>query len=244
MQGRLLRLHLNSWITSQLQRKDSMKITILSIFAYLIPAPARAENTNTNETGILVKAGGNAATLAEDHRYNIYGFTGGIAGYLQHAYGSQFSLGGQLELLYVPRGAKVMDGNDYLGQSRSNYADAMLSIRPNMRLGAISLYVLLGGGLSLLVNARKENASGAEQDITAELHKIDVALLGGAGVAWHLANGTTSTFRMDAVILEARHDIGLLDTDLVNGGFKNRSSSLMLGLSFVVGGSPGGPSPP
>lgn len=221
-----------------------MKFTIPLILACLTSTPVHAESENANEIGILVKAGGNAAVLAEDHRYNIYGLSGGVAGYLQHAYGTQFSLGGQFELLYSPRGAKVMDGSDYLGQSRSHYMDAILAARPNMQLGTISLYILLGGGLSLLVSAEKENAMGTKQDITAELHRIDVALLGGAGVAWHVGNGATSTLRLDAVILEARHDIGLLDTDLVNGGFKNRSSSLMLGLSFVIGGAPGGSSPP
>jgi hypothetical protein len=216
-----------------------MKFIIPLIIAYLVPEPANAEN----ETGLLVKAGGNAAILAEDHRYNIYGLTGGIAGYLRHTLGGQFSLGGQIDLLYTPRGAKVMDGSDYLGQSRLNYIDTALSLQPHMQFGAISIYLVIGGELSFLLNADKENASGAHLDITADLRKIDVALLGGAGVAWHLGNSATSTFRIDAVSLEARHDIGLLDTDMVNGGFKNRSSSLMLGLSFVLGGSPSGTSP-
>lgn len=216
-----------------------MKFITPLVIAYLVPGLANAEN----ETGLLVKAGGNAAILAEDHRYNIYGPTGGVAGYLRHTLGSQFSLGGQIDLLYTPRGAKVMDGNDYLGQSRLNYIDTALSLQPRMRFGVVSIYLAIGGELSFLVNADKENASGAHLDITADLRKIDVALLGGAGVAWHLGNSATSTFRIDAVSLEARHDIGLLDTDMVNGGFKNRSSSLMLGLAFVIGGSPGGANP-
>lgn len=214
-----------------------MKYIIIAILIIQTSRPVSAEN----EMGVLAKAGGNFATLAEDNRYNIYGFTGGIGGYLQHLYGDQFSLGGQFELLYTPRGAKVMDGNDYLGQSRSHYIDAVLALRPHMRFGTIGIYLLIGGGLNWLAGAQKENASGAQQDITGDLRRIDISLLGGAGAAWHFGSNATSTFRLDAVILEARHDIGLLDTDLVNGGFKNRSSSLMLGLSFVLGGPPSAP---
>jgi hypothetical protein len=110
-----------------------------------------------------------------------------------------------------------------------------------MRLGPVSVYLLLGGGLDLLVSANKDDAAGAGQDITGGLHRIDVALLGAAGVAVHLAHREPDAFHLDTIFVEARHDIGLLDVDL-NGGFKNRTSSLMLGLSLAVGGGP--PAPP
>ncbi|HEX7839957.1 MAG TPA: hypothetical protein VF469_20915, partial [Kofleriaceae bacterium] len=68
--------------------------------------------------------------------------------------------------------------------------------------------------------------------------RIDVALLGGAGVALQLPDHTVGPFHLGAVFLEARHDIGLFDTDAMVGGFRNRTSSLMLGLSLAVGGEP------
>lgn len=50
--------------------------------------------------------------------------------------------------------------------------------------------------------------------------------------------GTVGPAHIDTVFVEVRHDIGLLDTDAVNGGFKNRTSSVLLGLSFGVQRSP------
>jgi hypothetical protein len=61
-----------------------------------------------------------------------------------------------------------------------------------------------------------------------------VALLAGAGIALHLPRRGLGPFHLGSVFLEARHDRGLIGTDTV-GGFKNRSSSLLLGLSFVLG---------
>jgi hypothetical protein len=77
-----------------------------------------------------------------------------------------------------------------------------------------------------------------KEDITSDLRRIDVALLAGAGIALHLPLQELGPFQLGTVFLEARHDMGLIDTDPVNGGFKNRTSSLMLGLSLLVGGSP------
>jgi opacity protein-like surface antigen len=110
----------------------------------------------------------------------------------------------------------------------------MVAARPAARFGRASVYLLLGAGLNLLVDANKENVSGAKQDITGELHRVDVALLAGAGFALHLPRQVLGPLRLDGVLLEARHDHGLLDTDAVNGGFKNRTSSVMLGLSFAL----------
>jgi hypothetical protein len=111
----------------------------------------------------------------------------------------------------------------------------MVAARPGTRLGPADVYLLLGGGPSFLVSANK-TVSGTNQDITGDLHRVDVALLVGAGLALHLSQQASGPLHLGTVFLEARHDIGLLDTDAVNGGFKNRSSSLLLGLSFIVAG--------
>jgi hypothetical protein len=186
---------------------------------------------------VAFKGGANAATLTNDNRVTRYAFSGGLEGYLQKTLTDQFSLGGQLELLYTPRGAKTIVEGDYLGQVRQHYFDIMIAARPGLRLGPASIYLLLGGGLNLLVSANKENALGTKQDITDGLRRIDVALLGGAGVALHLPHREMGPFRLGTVFLEARHDVGLIGTDLMADGFKNRTSSLMLGLSLAVGGS-------
>jgi hypothetical protein len=213
--------------------RDRVK-PILTILVWLAPFLADADP----ELSIALKGGPNAAILAHDNRVNRYGPSGGWAGYLQWPRTDRFSLAGQLELLYTPRGAEAILDGVYLGNVRLHYLDVMIAARPEVRLGPASLYFLLGGGLNLLVSASKENASGAEQDITGDLHRIDVALLGGAGFTLRLPRRELGPFRLGTVFLEARHDVGLLETDAVNGGYKNRTSSLMLGLSFVVGDRP------
>lgn len=207
-----------------------MKSLFIIIFVWLIPLSSQADP----ELNVAFKGGPNVATLAHDNRDTRYGFSGGLATHLQWALADRFSLAGQIELLYTPRGAKAISGGNYLGQVREYYFDIMVAARPQVRLGPASVYLLLGGGLNLLVSANKENASGAKQDITDGLRRIDVALLGGAGVALHLPRGELGPFQLGTVFLEARHDIGLVDTDPMAGGYKNRTSSLMLGLSFVL----------
>ncbi len=211
-----------------------MKLLYAILPVWLIPFSSHAEP----ELNIALKGGPNTATLAQDNRVSRYGFSGGLASDLQWSLADHFSLAGQIELLYTPRGAKAISGGTYLGQVRQHYFDVMVAARPQVRLGPASVYLLLGGGLNLLVSATKENASGETQDITDGLHRTDVALLGAAGVALHLPYRETGLFRLGTLFIEARHDIGLIDTDAVNGGYKNRTSSLMLGLSFVVGGPP------
>lgn len=211
-----------------------MKQLLIIAFFWLIPRPANADP----ELSAALKAGPNAATLAHDNRVSRYGFSGGLEGDLQWPLSDRFLLAGQLELLYTPRGAEAILEGEYLGQVRLHYLDVMVAARPEVRLGPAGLYLLLGGGLNFLVSANKENASGAEQDITGDLHRIDVALLGGAGITLHLPRRELGPFHLGRVFLEARHDVGLLETDAVNGGYKNRTSSLMLGLSFEVGAPP------
>ena len=198
-----------------------------------IPVSVRAEP----ELSIALKSGPNGATLDHDNRINRYGFTGGVAGHLQWLLSDHFSLAGQLDLLYTPRGAGVVFEGVSQGGIRQHYFDVMISARPEMKFGWASVYLLLGGGLNFLVRASDETAAGMSQDVTDNLYRVDVALLAGAGVALHLPHGGFGPFRFDTVFLEARHDHGLIDIDTNNGGFKNRTSSLMLGLSFVVAGS-------
>lgn len=203
---------------------------LLLILVWMIPLRAGAEP----ELGVAFKGGPNAATVAEDNRFNRYGLSGGLAGNLRWPLIDRFSLAGQIELLYTQRGTEASREGEYLGKVRQHYFDVTVAARPEARLGRARLYLLLGGGVNLLMRADKEDASGGKVDITGELHRIDVALLAGAGIALHLPHRALGPFRLGAVFLEARHDRGLIDTDAVNGGYKNRSSSLMLGLSFAL----------
>lgn len=216
--------------------KQPLKIiAILASMIYLEDSRADA----SPELDIALKGGLNAATLEHDNRENRYGPSGGIATHLQWLLTDRFSLGAQAELLYTPRGAEVVVDNMKQGESRQHYIDLMFAMRPETRLGSLGAYLLLGGGLNFLMSANKNNISGSMEDITGDLHRLDIALLAGLGVALHLGRREQGTFHLDTVFLEARHDIGLLDTDAVNGGFKNRTSSVMLGLSFALGGSSG-----
>jgi hypothetical protein len=209
----------------------------LPMTAILCLAPSLARAQPLRELDIAFKGGPNAATQAEDLRVNRYGVSGGLSGDLKWSLIDHFWLAGQLDLLYTPRGAEVVFQGEHVGKSREHYIDLMVAARPEAHLGWASVYLLLGGGVNFLVSASKEDASGASQDITGDLHRVDVALLGGAGIALYLPNRELGPLRFSRLFLEARHDIGLLDVDLT-GGFKNRTSSLMLGLSFVVGGAP------
>lgn len=186
------------------------------------------------EVGLLFKGGPAAATVAEDNRYNRYGFSGGLGGHLQWPVIDPLSLAGQIELLYTQRGAKAVVGGEYLGRIRAHYLDLTTAVRPMARLGPVSIYLLLGGEVSFLSSANKEVVGSGTTDITGELRRLDVALLGGAGVALHLPGRRLGPFRLGTAFVEARYDYGLIDTDAINGGYKNRTSSLMLGLAFVL----------
>jgi hypothetical protein len=193
-------------------------------------APVRADPA----LNISARSGLNTATLEADHRFNRYGFSGGLGGHVQWTVNNWFLAGGQLEFLYTPRGAEVVLGGERLGRCRQHYSDLIVSARPEVRIGRLQLYLLLGGGLNLLLSASKEDTTTGEiMDITDDLRRIDVALLAGAGVAWHLPRGTLGAARRSMVFLEARHDQGLIDTDPA-GGFRNRTSSVMLGLSLAL----------
>jgi hypothetical protein len=118
--------------------------------------------------------------------------------------------------------------------ARYHYFDFTLVARPRVRLGVASIFLLLGGGLNYLLSASLEDAAGAKMDVTRFARRVDIALIFGAGGAIHLPAQKLGPFRLGTIFLEARHDRGLIDTDTVLGGARNRSSSLMLGLSFAL----------
>lgn len=184
--------------------------------------------------GASLKGGLDAATLAEANRSNRYGFTGGASGYVLQSLTDSFFVAGQLDLLYTSRGADVVSDGKSLGQTRLQYFDILFSARPEKRFGSMSIYLLVGGGLNILLNASQVDSLGGEQDIIDGLHRVDVELLGGAGVTLQLPRKGFRPVYLGAVFLEARHDYGLIGIDAVNGGFMNRTSSLMLGLSFEL----------
>ncbi len=207
-------------------------LILLVSTALWLPHQVRADP----DLNVSLKGGVTMATLAHRHRTDRHGLSGGLAGHLGRPLRGRFSLAGQVELLYVPRGADAFEYGNYLGRSRSHYVDVTIAARPEIRFAPMSIYLLLGGGLDLLVSANKENYAGVWVSITDDLHRVDVALLAAAGVSLHLPRRALGPFRLGTIFVEARHDHGLLDTDAVNGGFKNRSSSLMLGVSFALGG--------
>jgi hypothetical protein len=207
--------------------KQNLIVGISALFLY-------SNSHADSELNLVIKGGPDAATLEHDNRENRYGFSGGISAYSRSQATERLFAGAQLELLYTQRGAEIVLDGMKEGESRSHYMDLVLAVRPGIRLGPADIYLLLGGSLSYLIVANK-SVSGMNQDITGDLHRIDVALLAGAGLALHLPRQDLGPLHLGTVFLEARHDIGLLDTDAVNGGYKNRSSSLMLGLSFILG---------
>lgn len=209
-----------------------MKNIIIAIMIFLAPRIGHAQTA----LDISLKGGLNAATQAQDFRVNRYGFSAGLSGSIQRSLTDLFSLGGQLELLYTPRGSETVFEGEHVGKLREHYLDLSLVARPAERLGRVSFYLLLGGSLNLLMSASRDDMAGTGQDVTSGLHRVDIALLGGIGAALHLSHHDQGSLHLGAVFVEVRHDIGLLDVDL-GGGFKNRTSSVMLGLSFEVGGS-------
>lgn len=208
-----------------------LAVTVAWMVAWMVPGRVNAEP----EAAFAFKAGLDAAKLNKNYRVNRYGLPAGISGYLQWPLFDRFLLAGQMELLYTPRGTEVVIEGVPQGKLRQHYVDVMVAARPEVRFGRVSIYFLLGGGLSLLVSANDENVLGASSDVTDDLSRIDITLLAGAGVALHLPRRRLGPFHLGAVSLEARHDHGLLDVDTSNLGFKNRTSSLMLGLSFALG---------
>jgi hypothetical protein len=203
-------------------------LPIIMLFA--ISSTASADN----ELELGIKSGVDSATLSHDNRVGRYGFSGGLAVDLQRSLSERFSIAGQAELLYTARGADVVFDGVSDGGLRQHYFDVAVLARPALRLGPASIYLLAGGSLNVLMRATSEDAMGASQDVTGDLHRLDIALVAGAGVAVPLPRATPRAIQLSTVFLEARHDQGLIDIDTFNGGFKNRTTSIMLGLSFAL----------
>ena len=211
-------------------RERTELLLMMAVALWPIPAPADAGP----EMDLAFKGGINAATLDGDNSVHREGVTGGLAGALQWPLVNRWSLAGQVELLYTPRGADVIFEGAYLGGFRQRYLDVAVAARPQVRLGPVSVYVLLGGSLSFLLSADRETPSGAKEDITDDLRRIDVALLAGAGGALYLPHRELGPLRLGTVFLEARHDHGLIEAIAGNESFKNRVTSVMLGVSFAL----------
>jgi hypothetical protein len=62
-----------------------------------------------------------------------------------------------------------------------------------------------------------------------------VALLVGAGIALDLPRTQLGPFQLGTLFLEVRHERGLIDVDTMDFGLKNRTTSILLGLSLVLG---------
>ena len=210
------------------------RLLLAVMIVWSIPSSTNAEP----EKQIAVKGGLGISSVTEDNqlsRRSRYGLSGGVAGSLHWPLVERYLLAGQVELLYAQRGSQAFFEDEYIGTVRTHYAGIALAARPEVRLGTVRVYLLLGGTMSFLLSANTKNASGMTRDVTGDLHRTDLALLAGAGVAWHLLHRRPGPLRLGTIFVEVRHDHGLSDLDAVIGGFKNRSSSLMLGLSFAVG---------
>lgn len=208
-----------------------MKRPWLALWVVLAPFSADAQP----EPGLVLKGGLDASTITRQYRVDRYGFTGGLGGYVQWDLNDRFALAVQMDLLYTPRGAEVVVEDELQGKLRQHYFDVVATTRPEVRFDPVSVYLLLGVNVNFLMNAKSENTTGMYQDVTSDLRRVDVALLAGAGVALQLPHEGLGPFRLGTVFLEARHDRGLIDVDPMNEGVKNRTTSLMLGLSFVFG---------
>ncbi|HWO23551.1 MAG TPA: outer membrane beta-barrel protein [Kofleriaceae bacterium] len=195
------------------------------------------------ELSLSLKAGPNAAAWDSELAEHKYGFSGGLAGDLWWPLRARFSLGAQMALLYVPRGTKGFDPTtgEFLATFRQHYFDTAVAFRPEARVGSVGVYLLLGGSWSILLNANAVDYRGRKDDV--DLRRHDVALLAGLGGALHLPSHRLGPFRLDTVFLEARYDRGLLDFIPDDGSRKNRTASLMLGVSFALGSKAAVPLP-
>jgi hypothetical protein len=209
----------------------SLSLAIASL--WLAPLSVGAQP----ELSVALKGGPNAATVNRENRTHKYGISGGLAGSLQWSLRDRLSLGVQIGLLYTPRGAETVREGEYLGTVRERYFDVTVAFRPDLRLGPTSIYLLLGSSWSLLLNATNySESSGTTRDVTALASRHDVALLAGVGIALHLPAKKLGPFCLETVFLEGRHDRGLIDVDEdPDLSAKNRNTSLMLGVSFVLG---------
>jgi hypothetical protein len=196
------------------------------------------------EPSLSLKAGPNAAVWNLERHEHTFGFSGGLAGDLRWPFGAGFTLGAHMALLYMPRGTESFSEitGELLATVRQHYFDIAVAIRPEARVGSVGVYLLLGGSWSILLNANVVDDRGRKVDVDIRRH--DVALLAGVGGALHLPSHRLGPFRLGTVFLEARYDRGLLDFNPADDSSrKNRTTSLMLGVSFALGSKAAVPSP-
>ncbi len=198
------------------------------LLVWLAPAPAHAGPY----AGFSLKGGVAGAKYNKPNRFLRYDPSGGIAGHLGWPLAGRFLLGGQLELLYTPRGTRVAFEGIPAGNSLQHYFDVAITARPEVRLEPVRLYLLLGASWNHLMSAYDWNALNGRFDVTHLVRENDVALRAGIGVVWPLPRRSLAPFDRLSVFLEACHDRGMIDFDIVDLGFRNRSSSFMVGLTF------------
>jgi hypothetical protein len=213
-----------------------MNRLMLIIILLCLPCLSEAQP----ELSLSLKAGPNAAIWDREHHEHKYGFSGGLASDLRWPFGTRFSLGAQMALLYTPRGTESIDPftGMFLGTWRQRYFDIAVAFRSAARVGPTNLYLLLGGGWNLLLRATREsvNTPGWKEDVTEGFSRHDLTLLVGAGVSVRLPSKKLGPFRLGTVFLEARYDRGLLDfVRADDSSAKNRTTSLMLGVSLALG---------
>lgn len=189
----------------------------------------------TADTSFLVKVGVDAAKFNQEDRTNKYGLSAGVGGHVDRSFNRGVVLGGQLEVSYVQRGSDAVVNDNLQSSIRMHYLDWVLTARPAMRFGVVEPYVLLGAGLCVLMNAKNRNDSNVTEDITGNLHRVDVLLAMGAGVAYRPFAVRSSGFGLDALFIEARYERGLVDIDTMDLGIENRNAALLLGASFALG---------
>lgn len=208
-----------------------MNNTLILIAMALLPTTGYASPT----AEISLKGGLDSAALSKSYRVSRYGPAGGLTAGMEWPLVARLSLAGQLEVLYTPRGGEAVSEGVSQGKIQQHYLDVMFLARPRVRLDPMSIYLLLGGGTAFLVSAQDENAAGFPRDVTDDLHRIDVELLVGAGIALNLPSVQLGPFRSGAILFEVRHQRGLLDVDTMDFGLKNRTTSFFVGFSFVLG---------
>jgi hypothetical protein len=204
------------------------RIIIVILVVLLAPVPAHAGRY----AGVSLKGGIAGAKYNKPHRHNRYDTTGGVAGHVGWPLAGRFLLGGQLELLYTPRGTQVTFNGFLNGNSLYRYFDVAITARPEVRLGPGSLYLLLGASRNHLISADDWHVMGTHWVVTHLVRDTDVALRAGIGVVWPLPRQSLPPFHHLSVFLEASHDRGMIDFDIVDMGYRHRSSSFMAGLTF------------
>jgi hypothetical protein len=214
----------------------SMRKTLTVLVILCLPYSSNSQP----ELSFSLKAGPNAAAAGREQNALKYGLSAGVAGDLRWSSAARFSLGAQLALLYVPRGVKVISPStgEFIGAFRRHYIDTTAALRPAARIGPANLYLLLGGGWAFLLRAIREsvNTPGQKDDVTNGFGRHDLTLLVGAGVWASLPSKRLGPFRLGTVFVETRYDRGLLDhVRAEDSSAKNRTTSLMFGMSFTLG---------